>query len=79
MAVLGAHRKLFQLVFTVAVAVLLALAVQSYAVKPYQIPSGSMKPTLEIGQRVLVDRFSSRIGSDPDDRGRRRLQSAQLG
>lgn len=26
-------------------------------VKPYQIPSGSMLPTLEIGQRVLVNRF----------------------
>jgi signal peptidase I len=26
-------------------------------VKPYQIPSGSMEPTLDIGQRVLVNRF----------------------
>jgi signal peptidase I len=59
------HRKIFQFVFTVAVAVLLALAVQSYAVKPYEIPSGSMEPTLQIGQRVLVDRFSSRLGADP--------------
>ena len=60
------HRKLFQFAFTVAIAVLLALAVQSYAVKPYEIPSGSMEPTLDIGQRVLVDRFSSRVGADPD-------------
>ena len=66
MAVLRAHRKLFQFAFTIAIAVLLALAVQSYAVKPYEIPSGSMEPTLDIGQRVLVDRFSSRIGADPD-------------
>ncbi len=58
-------RKLFQIAFTVALAVILALAVQSYAVKPYEIPSGSMEPTLDIGQRVLVDRFSSRIGEDP--------------
>ena len=61
----GTKSKVFQLVFTIAIAVLLALAVQSYAVKPYEIPSGSMEPTLDIGQRVLVDRFSSRIGSDP--------------
>ena len=57
--------QLFQLTFTVAMAVLLALAVQSYAVKPYEIPSESMEPTLDVGQRVLVDRFSERIGSDP--------------
>ena len=62
----GSKSKLFQFAFTIAIAVLLALAVQSYAVKPYEIPSGSMEPTLEIGQRVLVDRFSSRIGSDPE-------------
>jgi len=62
----GSKRKLFQFAFTIAIAVLLALAVQSYAVKPYEIPSGSMEPTLQIGQRVLVDRFSSRIGSDPE-------------
>jgi len=41
----------------VAVAVGLALLVQAFVVKPYQIPSGSMLPTLEIGQRVLVNRF----------------------
>jgi signal peptidase I len=35
----------------------LALAIQAWLVKPYQIPSGSMEPTLDIGQRVLVNRF----------------------
>jgi len=35
----------------------LALAIQAWVVKPYQIPSGSMEPTLDIGQRVLVNRF----------------------
>jgi signal peptidase I len=53
-------------VFTVAFAIGLALAMQAYAVKPYRIPSGSMKPTLEIGERVLVNRFSTRIGGDPE-------------
>ena len=38
-------------------AVGLALLVQAFVVKPYQIPSGSMLPTLQIGQRVLVNRF----------------------
>jgi signal peptidase I len=35
----------------------LALAIQAWLVKPYQIPSQSMEPTLEVGQRVLVNRF----------------------
>jgi signal peptidase I len=35
----------------------LALGIQAWVVKPYQIPSGSMEPTLDIGQRVLVNRF----------------------
>lgn len=35
----------------------LALAIQAWIVKPYQIPSSSMEPTLDIGQRVLVNRF----------------------
>jgi signal peptidase I len=61
-----ARRKpLFELAFTVAFAILLALAVQAYAVKPYRIPSESMEPTLDIGQRVLVNRLSTRLGDDP--------------
>ncbi len=56
---------LFELVFAVAVALALALSVQAYAVKPYRIPSGSMEPTLHVGDRVLVNRFSHRIGATP--------------
>jgi signal peptidase I len=56
----------FELVFVVAVAIGLALTVQAYAVKPFQIPSASMEPTLDIGQRVLVNRFSTRLGEDPE-------------
>jgi signal peptidase I len=45
------------LVVIVALALGLALALQAWVVKPYQIPSGSMEPTLDVGQRVLVNRF----------------------
>jgi signal peptidase I len=41
----------------VALALGLALAIQAWLVKPYQIPSQSMEPTLDVGQRVLVNRF----------------------
>ncbi|MGI9557796.1 MAG: signal peptidase I [Solirubrobacterales bacterium] len=48
----------------VGLAVGLALLIQAFIVKPFQIPSGSMKPTLEINQRVLVNRLSYSFG-DP--------------
>jgi signal peptidase I len=57
---------LVELVFVCATALFLALAVQAYAVKPYQIPSGSMEPTLRIGDRVLVDRAGHRLGAQPE-------------
>lgn len=55
-----AIKSLVELVLTVAVAVGLALLVQQFVVKPYKIPSGSMEPTLKIGQRVLANRLFSR-------------------
>lgn len=53
-----------ELVVIVIFAVGLALLIQAFVVKPFQIPSGSMIPTLEIGQRVLVNRTSYQVG-DP--------------
>jgi signal peptidase I len=58
--------SVFELIFVGATALCLALAVQAYAVKPYQIPSGSMEPTLKIGDRVLVDRAGHRLGAKPE-------------
>ena len=49
--------SLLELVMIVAVALGLALGIQKFLVKPYRIPSGSMIPTLKIGQRVLVNRI----------------------
>jgi len=58
-------RSTVELVLTVAVALFFALTIQAFAVKPYRIPSESMVPTLENGQRILVNRFSHKIGGDP--------------
>jgi signal peptidase I len=57
--------SLVELVVLVAVALFLALTVQAYAIKPYRIPSGSMEPTLTVGQRVIVDRLTHRLGASP--------------
>jgi signal peptidase I len=52
-------KSLVELVITVAIAVGLALLIQAFVVKPYRIPSGSMEPTLHIGQRILANRLIS--------------------
>jgi signal peptidase I len=49
--------SLAELVITVAVAVGLAILIQAFVVKPYRIPSGSMLPTIRLGQRVLANRL----------------------
>lgn len=49
--------SIVELIVIVLVAVGLALAIQAFIVKPYRIPSGSMEPTLKVGQRVLVNRI----------------------
>lgn len=59
-------KKLNPVVETIAiviVALLLAFLIQWLLVKPYKIPSGSMLQTLDIGQRVLVNRVEGRFGS----------------
>ena len=58
-------RSFAELVVIAATAIFFAFAIQAFAVKPYVIPTESMMPTLEVGQRLLVDRFSHRIGGDP--------------
>jgi signal peptidase I len=56
--------SLLELVLIVATALALALGIQAFLIKPYRIPSESMTPTLQVGQRVLVNRIGTRF-SDP--------------
>lgn len=55
------ENKLVETLLFLAIAVVLAVTLQAFAVKPYKIPSGSMEPTLHVGDRVLVNRFAHRI------------------
>jgi signal peptidase I len=56
--------SLLELALIVATALALALGIQAFLVKPYRIPSESMEPTLDVGQRVLVNRVGTHF-SDP--------------
>jgi signal peptidase I len=79
----SASGSVLELILIVAVALGLALGIQAFLVKPYRIPSESMVPTLQIGQRVLVNRightftkpqvgdvvvFHPPLGADTDNR-----------
>jgi signal peptidase I len=60
----GRSNQALEFFLIIAVALGLALIIQWLLVKPFRIPSESMEPTLDIGQRVLVDRVTYRF-SDP--------------
>ena len=56
-------RSVAELVGIVAIALGLAIVIQGFIVKPYEIPSASMEPTLTINQRILVDRLGTHFSS----------------
>ena len=63
----GGAGSLIELVVVVAIALGIALLVQAFVVKPYRIPSGSMEPTLAVGERVIVNRLGNRFAAPSVD------------
>ena len=53
-----------ELPFLVIAAVVLAVLVKGFLVQAFYIPSRSMEPTLDVGDRVVVNRLAYRV-SDP--------------
>jgi signal peptidase I len=48
---------LWEQVSTIFFAVLIALGIRAFVIEPYRIPSGSMFPTLLIGDHLFVNKF----------------------
>ncbi|MBI2369905.1 MAG: signal peptidase I [Deltaproteobacteria bacterium] len=42
----------------IVIALLLALVIRTFVVQAFKIPSGSMKPTLQVGDHILVNKFT---------------------
>ncbi len=53
----SAWRRAWEQFGTLLVAVLIALSIRSCVIEPYRIPSGSMLPTLLIGDHLFVNKF----------------------
>ncbi|WAX77705.1 signal peptidase I [Streptomyces sp. KMM 9044] len=49
----------------VGVALLIALVLKTFLVQAFVIPSGSMEQTIQVGDRVLVDKLTPWFGSKP--------------
>ncbi len=49
-------RSLIEYALTVVIAIVIALVIQAYIVKPYRVPTPSMANTVRAGDRVLIDR-----------------------
>ncbi|HCA86403.1 MAG TPA: signal peptidase I [Streptomyces sp.] len=49
----------------ITVAIVIALALKTFLVQAFVIPSGSMEQTIRIGDRVLVDKLTPWFGSEP--------------
>jgi len=51
------RRRVLEWLVVAACAVLIALALRGFVVQTFYVPSGSMLPTLQIGDRMLVDKL----------------------
>jgi signal peptidase I len=55
-----------ELPILIGIALILALVIKTFFVQAFSIPSESMQNTLQVGDRVLVDKLTPWFGSEPE-------------
>jgi signal peptidase I len=50
-------RQIVEFILTLLVAFLVAQAVRTWVIQPYVVPTGSMLPTIQLGDMVLANKF----------------------
>jgi len=58
-------RWLLETALLVALAFVLAQGIKAYIVQPFVIPSGSMLPTIQLGDRVIAEKLTYRFSHPP--------------
>jgi signal peptidase I len=57
------RKSLIEWGIVIVVAVLVSLLIRTYVFQTFYIPSGSMEPTLQIGDRIIVDKLAVKFGT----------------
>jgi signal peptidase I len=57
------HRTIIEWGAILVIAVVAAILLRTFIIQPYFIPSGSMEPTLKVGDKVLVNKLSYHLHS----------------
>jgi signal peptidase I len=61
----SAVRWLIETALLILAALLVAQGIKTYVIQPFVVPTGSMIPTIEIGNRILADKLTFRFVRAP--------------